>query len=341
MKIQVSIVHPTRSIIRHSIKFSSRKFSRPSSTLSPNYIRIVDVSPRDGLQNEKTLVSSETKLELIDRLTNCGLKTVEATAFVSPKWVPQMGDAAEIYPQVVSKYKDNGVSYPVLVPNVKGLYSAIDSAGKMSEKVGEIAIFGAASEGFSRKNTNRSIEEGYKVLKEVVDLAKSHGIKTRGYLSTVIACPYDGPTKPALVAKLSEKFLELGCYEVSLGDTTGVGTPGSIDIMLKEVLRSLPAEKLAMHAHDTYGQGVANVVKAVEMGIRVVDSSVAGLGGCPYAKGASGNVSTEDVVYALQGLGFDTGINMEELCKTGQWISEQLGRPNGSKAGRAILAKLT
>lgn len=305
-----------------------------------NFIRIVDVSPRDGLQNEKVLVSTEKKLQLIDRLTKCGLKTIESTAFVSPKWVPQMADASEIYSAVVSKYKDNGVSYPVLVPNVKGLQTAIDSAAKVGEKVKEVAIFGAASEGFSQKNTNRSIEQGYEVFKQVIDMANEHGIRVRGYLSTVIGCPYDGPTKPRLVAELSERLLELGCYEVSLGDTIGVGTPKTIESMVKEVIKSVPVEKLAIHAHDTYGQGVANVVKAVELGITVVDSSTAGLGGCPYANGASGNVSSEDVIYALHGLGFDTGINMELLCTTGQWISDQLGRPNGSKAGRAIIAKL-
>lgn len=303
-------------------------------------MRIVDVSPRDGLQNEPGVVPTDTKLELIDRLTNCGLKTVEVTSFVSPKWVPQMGDHSKLYPVVLKKYHGNGVSYPVLTPNIKGLQGALEAAASVGEKMGEIAVFGAASEGFSHKNTNRSIADGFEAFKKVTELAQSHNIPVRGYLSTVIGCPYDGPTKPANVAKYAEKFLEIGCYEVSLGDTIGVGTPASIKAMLQEVLKSVPVEKLAIHAHDTYGQGVANVVQAVDMGIRVVDASVAGLGGCPYAKGASGNVSTEDVVYALHGLGYQTGIDLEQLSKTGDWISKQLGRANASKAGRALVAKL-
>lgn len=304
-----------------------------------SFVRIVDVSPRDGLQNEKQVVPTEVKLELIDRLTKTGLKNIEATSFVSPKWVPQMGDSKQLYPEVLQRYSGNGVSYPVLTPNIKGLEGALSSAQESGKPLEEVAIFGAASEGFSRKNTNRSIEESFQAFKKVIDMAKQNNVKVRGYLSTVIACPYDGPTKPSDVAKYSERLLDMGCYEVSLGDTIGVGTPGEIEKLIREVGSAVPLDKVAIHAHDTYGQGVANVVKAVDMGIRVVDSSVAGLGGCPYAKGASGNVSTEDVVYALHGLGYDTGIDLYQLSLTGDWISSQINRPNGSKAGKALVIK--
>lgn len=247
-----------------------------------------------------------------------------------------MADAKDILPAVLKKYKGNGKSYPVLVPNVKGLERAM----ACGEQVGEIAIFGAASEGFSRKNTSCSIEEGLESFKDVISIAQKNNIKIRGYLSSVIACPYDGATDPFKVAELAKRYIDMGCYEISLGDTIGVGTPASIERMLNEVLKKVPAEKLAIHAHDTYGQGVANVVKAVEMGIRVVDSSVGGLGGCPYARGASGNVSTEDVVYALHGLGYETGIDLEWLSTIGNWLTNEIQRPNGSKAGKAIASKL-
>lgn len=322
------------------LKSSRRLFNVSSVQLrnASNFVKIVDVSPRDGLQNEKSPVSTEIKLDLIDKLTKANVPVIEATAFVSPKWVPQMADAKEILPIILNKYKGNGKFYPVLVPNVKGLERALSASPE--NKVEEIAIFGAASEGFSMKNTNCSIEQGLESFKGVIDLAKKNNVRVRGYLSTVIACPYDGPTDPVKVAELAKRYIDMGCYELSLGDTIGVGTPYTIQTMLTEVLKKVPAEKLAIHAHDTYGQGVSNVVKAVEMGIRVVDSSVGGLGGCPYAKGASGNVSTEDVVYALHGLGYETGINLEELSKIGQWITDEIGRSNGSKAGSAIFAKL-
>ncbi|ANB15359.1 hypothetical protein AWJ20_2986 [Sugiyamaella lignohabitans] len=311
-----------------------------STTTDSNFVRIIDVSPRDGLQNEKAAVETETKLELIDRLTKAGLKEIEVTAFVSPKWVPQMGDHSILYPKVLSKYDGNGVKYSVLAPNAKGIEQAIESASTVGKKVHEVAIFGAASEGFSYKNTNRSIDQGFEAFEKAIKVARENDIRVRGYLSTVIACPYDGPTSPSLVAKLTERMLDIGCYEVSLGDTIGVGTPATIEAMLSEVLKAVPLSQIAIHAHDTYGQGVANVLKAVEMGVRSVDSSVGGLGGCPYAKGASGNVSTEDVVYALHGLGYDTGIDLNALSLTGSWISNQLNRANASKAGRAIVSKL-
>ncbi|KAF5096049.1 hypothetical protein D0Z00_002922 [Geotrichum galactomycetum] len=309
----------------------------PTGTQKP-FVKIVDVSPRDGLQNEKTPVPTTVKLQLIERLTAANVPAIETTAFVSPKWVPQMADAKLVLPAILQHYSTNGKHYPVLVPNVKGLERALAASPQYPVK--EIAIFGAASEGFSQKNTNTSVEEGLKAFEDVITLAQKHDVKVRGYLSTVIACPYDGPTDPKRVAELAQRYIDIGCYELSLGDTIGVGTPATIERMLTEVLKKVPAEKLAIHAHDTYGQGVSNVLKAVEMGIRVVDSSVGGLGGCPYAKGASGNVSTEDVVYALHGLGYETGINLEELAKIGDWITKEINRPNGSKAGSAIFAKL-
>lgn len=310
------------------------------STINPSnkgFVKIVDVSPRDGLQNEKKPVSTETKLKLIDKLTQANVPSIECTAFVSPKWVPQMADAKQVLPAVLSKYAGNGKSYPILVPNVKGLERALATGAPVEE----IAIFGAASESFSQKNTNTSVKEGLKTLQEVADFAHSKDIKVRGYLSTVIACPYDGPTDPARVAELAKVYIDtLGCYELSLGDTIGVGTPETIKNMLEAVIQTVPVSKLAIHPHDTYGQGVANVLQAVQMGIRVVDSSVGGLGGCPYAKGATGNVSTEDVVYALHQSGYDTGIDLNYLSAIGEWISSEIGRPNGSRAGKAIVSKL-
>ncbi|KAA8910197.1 hypothetical protein TRICI_004215 [Trichomonascus ciferrii] len=326
-----------RKVLTRSLYGSRRCLS---SSAASNFVRIVDVSPRDGLQNEKAQVPSEVKLELIDRLTDCGVQTIEATSFVSPKWVPQMGDAKDLYPQVLAKYSGNGRSYPVLTPNAKGLEGALAAAERAGRPLEEVAIFGAASEGFSKKNTNRSVDESFKAFQEVVEQAKKSNVRVRAYLSTVIGCPYDGATDPQLVARLTQRFLEMGCYEVSLGDTIGVGTPSTIERMLSEVMKSIPADKLAIHAHDTYGQGVANVLQAVNMGIRVVDSCVGGLGGCPFANGATGNVSTEDVVYALHGLGYQTGIDLNKLSYTGEWICSKINKPNGSKAGKAIITKL-
>lgn len=316
---------------------ANKQYSSLAYSDKKPFIKIVDVSPRDGLQNEKTPVPTATKLKLIDKLTQANVPSIECTAFVSPKWVPQMADSKEVLPTVLSKYAGNGKSYPVLVPNVNGLERALATGAPVSE----IAIFGAASDGFSRKNTNKSVEESLVTLKEVADLAHSKGIKVRGYLSTVIACPYDGLTDPTKVAELAEVYLNtLGCYELSLGDTIGVGTPKTIETMLAAVLKKVPVSKIAIHAHDTYGQGVANVLKAVEMGVSVVDSSVGGLGGCPYAKGATGNVATEDVVYALHECGYDTGIDLSYISAIGQWISNELNRPNASRAGKAIVSKL-
>jgi hydroxymethylglutaryl-CoA lyase len=296
----------------------------------PAAVRIVEVGPRDGLQNEKQLVSTATKLELIARLGACGLKTIEATAFVSPKWVPQMADSAEV---MRGLQRRNGVAYPVLVPNLKGFEAAL-AAGAT-----EIAVFGAASEAFSQKNINCSIAESLDRFRPVVASAQAANIKVRGYVSCVLGCPYQGAVQPDAVADVATALFEMGCYEVSLGDTIGVGTPGTTRDMIEAVARRVPMDKLAGHFHDTFGMAIANICAALEMGVAVFDSSVAGLGGCPYAAGASGNVATEDVVWLMRGLGIETGIDLVALAETGEWISHRLGRESGSKAGLALLAK--
>lgn len=290
-------------------------------------VKIVDVGPRDGLQNEPQVVPLETKVELVERLADAGVPAVEAGAFVSPKWVPQMADSAEVLARVRRK---PGVAYPVLVPNLKGLESAL-AAG-----VEEIAVFGAASEAFSQRNINCTIAESLDRFRPVAEAALARGLRVRGYVSCVLGCPYEGEVDPARSAWVSEQLIGMGCYEVSLGDTIGVGTPGKARRLVEAVAAAVPVDRLALHFHDTYGQALANILACLETGVRVVDTSVAGLGGCPYAKGASGNVATEDVVYMLQGLGLDTGIDLDALAGTGAWISERLGRPNGSRAGRAI-----
>ncbi len=293
-------------------------------------VRIVEVGPRDGLQNEKQSIPTDVKLELIDRLGAAGLRSIEATSFVSPKWVPQMADHAELMRALVRR---PGVDYPVLTPNLKGFEAAL-AAGAT-----EVAVFTAASEGFSRKNTNCSIAESIERFVPLAEAARSAGVKVRGYVSCVVACPYDGPIAPSQVAEVAARLLDLGCYEVSLGDTIGVGTPASVQRMLDAVAARIPVARLAGHYHDTYGMAVANVHASYLFGLRVFDSSVSGLGGCPYAKGATGNVATEDVVYLLQGLGADTGVDLDALVDCGAWISERLGRANGSRVGRALLAK--
>ena len=293
-------------------------------------VRIVEVGPRDGLQNEKQNVPTATKLELIERLAKAGLRDIEITSFVSPKWVPQMADQAEVMRGLV---RHQGVNYPVLTPNLKGFEAAV------AEGATEVAVFAAASEGFSQKNINCSIDESIDRFVPVFDAAKRLGVKVRGYVSCVVACPYDGPIAPEKVAHVAARLHELGCYEVSLGDTIGVGTPGSVRRMLEAVAASVPVERLAGHYHDTYGMAAANVHASYEFGLRVFDSSVAGLGGCPYAKGATGNVATEDVVYLLHGLGAETGVDLDALVDCGAWISAALNRENGSRVGRAMLAK--
>ncbi|WP_420390249.1 hydroxymethylglutaryl-CoA lyase [Marinobacter sp.] len=294
----------------------------------PKQVRLVEMSPRDGLQNEPgPVIDTVIKTGLIDRLADCGLNHIESASFVSPKWVPQMGDAAEVMAGIKRKA---GVRYSVLTPNLKGFENAL-AAG-----VDEVAVFGAASESFSQKNINCSIAESLERFLPVMEAAKQHHIPVRGYVSTVLGCPYEGDIAPEQVAKVAKALAELGCYEISLGDTIGVGTPLKAKRMLEAVAAEVPIEKLAAHFHDTYGQALANLYAVLEEGVSVIDASVAGLGGCPYAKGASGNVATEDVLYLLNGLGIETGVDLDKLVATGEWISEQLKRHNGSKVGQAL-----
>jgi hydroxymethylglutaryl-CoA lyase len=296
----------------------------------PSKVRIVEVGPRDGLQNEKQEVPTKVKLELIDRLAQAGLRAGEATAFVSPKWIPQMADHTEVLEGIRRK---PGVSYPVLTPNLKG-FEAARAAGAT-----EVAIFGAASESFSMKNINCSIAESLERFRPVADAARATGVRVRGYVSCVLGCPYEGEIAPDKVAEVTRALYDLGCYEVSLGDTIGTGTPGKTQAMIEACARLVPLDKLAGHYHDTYGQALANIYASLEMGVATFDSSVAGLGGCPYAKGASGNVATEDVLYMLHGLGIETGVDLDQIVATGQWICGVIGKEPVSKAARALAAK--
>ncbi|WP_370278525.1 hydroxymethylglutaryl-CoA lyase [Pontibacterium sp.] len=304
-------------------------FSVPSSL--PSSVRIVEVGPRDGLQNEPgDIIATEVKVELINRLADAGLSYVESASFVSPKWVPQMGDAAAVMAGINRK---PGVTYAALTPNMRGLEGAIES------KADEVAVFTASSEAFTQKNINCSIKESLERFVPVIETAQQHGIRVRGYVSTVLGCPYDGDIAPEQVAAVCRDMLDMGCYEISLGDTIGVGTPLKAKKMLEAVNKEIPMEKLAAHFHDTYGQALANLYAVVEEGLAVIDTSVAGLGGCPYAKGASGNVATEDVVYMLNGQGIETGIDLDKLVATSHWITGQLGRGNGSKVALALGCK--
>ena len=296
----------------------------------PQRVRIVEVGPRDGLQNEPQSVPTATKVELVERLADAGLPAVEATAFVSPKWVPQMADHAAVLKAVRRK---PGVAYPVLVPNMKG-FEAAAAAG-----ADEIAVFGAASETFSRKNINASVAESLERFAPVCEAARARSIRVRGYISCVVGCPYEGVVKPEAVAEVAKRLAAMGCYEISLGDTIGVGTPGNVKRMIEAVAREVPIAKLAAHLHDTYGQALANLYAALELGVATVDSSVAGLGGCPYAKGASGNVATEDVVYMLDGLGIETGVDLAKVFEAGQFICAALDREPTSKVATALAAK--
>jgi hydroxymethylglutaryl-CoA lyase len=288
------------------------------------------MGPRDGLQNEPGTVPTAVKLELIDRLADAGLTAIESTAFVSPKWIPQMADHTEVLKGIRRR---PGVTYPVLTPNLKGFEAAL-AAGAT-----EVAIFGAASESFSKKNINCSIAESLERFRPVAEAAAKNHVRVRGYVSCVIGCPYEGDVAPARVADVSKALFDMGCYEVSLGDTIGVGTPRRTQAMIEAVSRAVPIDKLAGHYHDTYGQSLANIYASLEMGVATFDSSVAGLGGCPYAAGASGNVATEDVLYMLKGLGIETGVDLDRIAETGAWICAILKREPGSKAGRAIAAK--
>jgi hydroxymethylglutaryl-CoA lyase len=293
----------------------------------PKRVKMVEVGPRDGLQNEATLVPTEVKIELIDRLGRAGLTVIEATSFVSPKWVPQLADHAAVLAGIT---KRPGVSYPVLVPNRQGLEEAIKAGA------GEIAVFAAASETFSLKNINCSIAESLGRYQGLVAQALRNGVRVRGYVSCALGCPYQGEIPATAVAEVAWRLREMGCYEISLGDTIGVGTAGKAQEMVGEVARRVPMERLAAHFHDSYGQALANVLAAMELGVAVFDSSVAGLGGCPYAPGASGNLASEDLLYLLNGLGIETGVDLGALASAGNYISAYLGRPSGSKAARAL-----
>ncbi|AOH36682.1 hydroxymethylglutaryl-CoA lyase [Luteimonas sp. JM171] len=293
----------------------------------PAAVRIVEVGPRDGLQNEKAIVPAATKIELINRLSATGLKTIEATSFVSPRWVPQLADAAEVFAAIERR---PGVAYPVLVPNEKG-YERARAVG-----VEEIAVFTAASEAFNRANINASIEESLARFEPVIARAREDGVRVRGYVSTVLGCPYQGEVSMADVVRVCRALHAMGCYEVSLGDTIGVGTPRKAREMLRAVAAEVPMPALAVHFHDTYGQALANILACLEEGVAVVDASVAGTGGCPYARGASGNVATEDVVYMLHGMGIETDVDLDALAATGRWLAGELGRETSSRVGRAL-----
>ncbi|MBP7081414.1 MAG: hydroxymethylglutaryl-CoA lyase [Rhodocyclaceae bacterium] len=296
----------------------------------PSKVRIIEVGPRDGLQNESHKVSTATKIELIDRLGEAGLKTIEATAFVSPKWVPQMADAAKV---MAGMKRRDGVSYPVLTPNMQGLQAALAAGAK------EVAVFGAASETFSQKNINCSIAESLERFRPMVAAAKEADVKVRGYVSCVLGCPYQGEISATAVAEVAHALFDMGCYEISLGDTIGSGTPEKTKVMIEAVARRVPLKKIAGHFHDTWGMAIANIYAALQLGVSAFDSSVAGLGGCPYAAGASGNVATEDLVWLLKGLGLDSGVDLIKLIDTAEWISKELGRPPASRVARAVIAK--
>jgi len=297
--------------------------------MAADQVRIVEVGPRDGLQDESRYVPVETKLRLIHRLADAGLPVIEVTSFVSPRWVPQLADAEEI---MAGLERRADVRYPVLVPNEKG-YARARVAGAE-----EVAVFSAASEAFNQRNINCSIDQSFERFRPVLKQAQADGVQVRGYISCVLGCPYQGEVPIRDVVRVAEALLEAGCAQISLGDTIGVGTPEKTGRMLDAVISSVPADRLAVHLHDTYGQALANILVALDKGLRVVDSSVGGLGGCPYARGATGNVATEDVVYMLEGMGMSTGVDLKELSRVGHWITGTLGRP-GSRAGSAIFNK--
>ena len=298
--------------------------------LMPSSVKVVEVGPRDGLQNEKTQISAEDKITLINLLAESGVSYIECGSFVSPKWVPQMATSAAVFEGIT---RTEGVTYAALTPNMHGFEGAV------AVNANEVAIFGAASEAFSQKNINCSIEESLVRFEPIIAAAKTAGIPVRGYVSCVIGCPYDGFTEPKKVAEVAEKLFNMGCYEISLGDTTGIGTPASVQKMLQAVITRVPMAKLAVHFHDTYGQALVNIYTALQMGVNVVDSAIAGLGGCPYAKGASGNVATEDVIYMLNGLGIKTGIDFDKLLKAGWFISDKLAKAPISKVSNAYRAQ--
>ncbi len=293
----------------------------------PEQVRIVEVGPRDGLQNEPDPIAVDTRVELIEKLSAAGLRDIEAGSFVNPKWIPQMASSEEVF---AGLERQPGVRYAALTPNLKGFERALAAGAD------EVAVFAAASEGFSQKNINCSIAESLQRFEPVMAAAAAENIPVRGYVSCVLGCPYDGDIAPAEVARVSGELLDMGCYEVSLGDTIGVGTAGSMRGLLETLLGDIDTDKLALHCHDTYGQALANILVGLQHGIATVDASVSGLGGCPYARGATGNVATEDVVYMLQGLGIETGIDLPRLIEAGNFISAELGRDNQSRAALAL-----
>jgi isopropylmalate/homocitrate/citramalate synthase len=296
----------------------------------PKQVSVVEVGPRDGLQNEAEPIATAAKLELIDRLGAAGLTRIEAASFVSPRWVPQMADHREVMHGIQRR---PGVTYSALTPNLKGLEAALECG------VEEVAVFAAASESFSQRNINCSIAESLDRFAPVIERAFDANVRVRGYVSCVLGCPYEGEIEPARVAEVSKALHEMGCYEISLGDTIGVGTPLKAKRLIEAVAKEIPIDQLAAHFHDTYGQALANLYAVLEEGIGVIDSAVAGLGGCPYAKGAIGNVATEDVIYLLNGLGIDSGVNLDKLAETGVWITQTIGKPNRSKVGVALAAR--
>lgn len=301
-----------------------------NSSALPKSVKIVEVGPRDGLQNEKLQISAEDKIVLIEKLADAGVSYIESGSFVSPKWVPQMATSTDVFNGI--KRKEN-VTYAALTPNMKGFEAAL------AVNASEVAIFGAASEAFSQKNINCSIEESLQRFEPIMQAAKAANIPVRGYVSCVVGCPYDGFIEPEQVAMVAEKLYNMGCYEISLGDTIGVGTPASVTKMIQAVSARVPMAKLAVHFHDTYGQALTNIYTALQAGVAVVDSAIAGLGGCPYAKGASGNVATEDVLYMLNGLEIETGIDFDKLLAAGWFISDKLGKAPVSKVSTAFRAQ--
>lgn len=296
----------------------------------PAQVRIVEVGPRDGLQNESAQLSADVKIAFINMLSDAGLQSIEAGAFVSPKWVPQMADSDKVFAGI---HRKAGVSYPALVPNEKGMEAAI-AAG-----VREVAVFAAASESFSRKNINCSIDESLARFAPVMDMARAHDVRVRGYVSCVLGCPYEGDIAPAAVVRVAKALHDMGCYEISLGDTIGTGTPVKTRSMLRAVKDAIPLSDMAVHFHDTYGQALANILVALEERISVIDSAAGGLGGCPYAKGASGNVATEDVLYMLNGMGIATGVDIAKVAEAGRFIAAAVGKPLATRVGLALLSK--
>lgn len=297
----------------------------------PKQVEIIEVGPRDGLQNEKNILTPKLRVQLIERLAKAGLKKIEAGSFVSPKWVPQMAGTDLVLDQLNASpvKQQTGVKYAALTPNLKGLEGAIQ------HRADEVAIFGAASESFTQKNINCSISESLKRFEDIMAQAQQINLPVRGYVSTIVGCPYEGDIAPEKVAEVTKHLYEMGCYEVSLGDTIGVGTPIKFKQMLEAVMKDVPVNKLAVHCHNTYGQALANIYTSLEYGINKIDAAVAGLGGCPYAKGASGNIATEDVLFMLNGMNIATGIDLDEVVSIGNWICDQLGRENQSKVGLA------